>query len=579
MRARSLSLAILIAIASSCVAQAGDDGRVMDAIFAAQHVAESAAVVCRQARELPKQQRFEKLNDWIVPNDNHREFRIGLDFVANPLNHHGKLISPVLDWLQAADELGYLDQLASRIASIKPIDESMQTDKIAMELLLAMQREDTPQADPLAKELFERVFSRKGSLFLHRDALLLCIHHSRSSDELSKFVREPAQQWVKMMEAEEAVTAWHQHLKAATAAISGISSRTQSQWHAVSRSRAWEHGSGFPAAQWRVGKSRASNLSSHGEDFLFFAVPLQGDYEVESDVSSFHWKDTQVMTSGSWLELNSNMKQAALGNARGRQDFASINRSLTNVFSQVTFHYRAAVRQGKLTGYFNGARVHEQTLGRITNPWISVRSSPQHDGDVTDLRITGGTVPSTISLSDVPGLPGWFEHFQSTDQDELVDWRQQAVAGSTQRDASFEILGPRDARLPEGCNNERLLRYLRPMLEDGTIEYQFWYQSGKFMTHPALGRSCFLIEPNRVVVHSLTDGKFDRTPSRPDGGTVVEITPPLRPDAWNTVALQLVGDQLQLRLNGTLLHTHRVAPTANRQFGLFHYNDQTIARV
>ena len=117
------------------------------------------------------------------------------------------------------------------------------------------------------------------------------------------------------------------------------------------------------------------------------------------------------------------------------------------------------------------------------------------------------------------------------------------------------------------------------MIEDGTIEYQFWYQPGEFLTHPALGRSCFLLEPDRVVVHPLTDAKFDRTSARADGGTVIESVPPLKPAAWNTVTLQLAGDELQLHLNGTLLHTHTVASTASRQFGLFHYNDQTAARV
>ena len=464
-----LPLAILIAIMTTCVVRADTDAIVSEAIFGGQHVAESSAAICSEASELPIQQRLDRLSDWILPSDNHRDFRITLDFVANPHNDHGEMVSPVLDWLQAAGELGIIDQLTSRVESVNTNDESMQTNKIAIQLLLAMQSKDVQRAAPLAKAFFQRVFSDENSLVIHRDAILLCLHQSNLSHDLASLVIGPAQQLTKRFEAEEAVTAWHQHLKAITAVIqnrvlakddattspSNTSPSMHSQWHPVSRSRAWEHGSGFPGAQWRFGKNRATNQSSHGDDFLFFSVPLQGDYDVDSDVPSFGWRDTQIMTSGTWMELHYERGQARIGNAQGRQDFVSINSPLTDMQGHSTFHYRANIRKETITGYFNGRRSHEQALGVVTNPWIAVRSSPHHDGDAVDLRITGGTVPKTLSLSDVRGLPGWFEHYQSPDLDGLVDWQQRSVSDSTTSDgslefSSFEISGPRDSRLPQG---------------------------------------------------------------------------------------------------------------------------------
>ncbi len=59
-----------------------------------------------------------------------------------------------------------------------------------------------------------------------------------------------------------------------------------------------------------------------------------------------------------------------------------------------------------------------------------------------------------------------------------------------------------------GIKQESVLRYHRPMLEDGQIEYEFYFDPGKVMVHPVFDRLAFLIDPEGVKLHRLTDGAF-----------------------------------------------------------------------
>ena len=60
-----------------------------------------------------------------------------------------------------------------------------------------------------------------------------------------------------------------------------------------------------------------------------------------------------------------------------------------------------------------------------------------------------------------------------------------------------------------GTNPQSLLRYQRPLLEGESISYDFFYDPGEAEVHPSLGRVAFLIEPNGVRVHWITDGTND----------------------------------------------------------------------
>jgi hypothetical protein len=123
------------------------------------------------------------------------------------------------------------------------------------------------------------------------------------------------------------------------------------------------------------------------------------------------------------------------------------------------------------------------------------------------------------------------------------------------------------------------------MLEDGSIDYEFWYDTGVCAAHPALDRLCFLLQPDGVKVHWLTDGRYDRTESMPDqlidepANRRGPAPLPLHERDWNRLRLTVHGDTVDLGLNGELIYQRELETTNQRHFGLFHYSDRTELRV
>jgi hypothetical protein len=123
------------------------------------------------------------------------------------------------------------------------------------------------------------------------------------------------------------------------------------------------------------------------------------------------------------------------------------------------------------------------------------------------------------------------------------------------------------------------------MLEDGEIEYEFFYQPDKTMVHPALDRLAFLLQPDGVRIHWLTDAGHDRTGLLPDNVSVEQANRrgpeklPLKEKDWNRVKLTLAGNRVTLKLNDVEIYQRDLESTNQRTFGLFHYRDETDVRV
>ena len=84
-------------------------------------------------------------------------------------------------------------------------------------------------------------------------------------------------------------------------------------------------------------------------------------------------------------------------------------------------------------------------------------------------------------------------------------------------------------------------------LDGESISYEFLYEPGQTMAHPALGRLAFLIEPDGVQLHWMTDGPGPTPPAwRPTTPSTSPEPPgpgplPLKPGDWNRATLALDG--------------------------------------
>ncbi|HUQ71741.1 MAG TPA: DUF1583 domain-containing protein, partial [Planctomycetaceae bacterium] len=136
-----------------------------------------------------------------------------------------------------------------------------------------------------------------------------------------------------------------------------------------------------------------------------------------------------------------------------------------------------------------------------------------------------------------------------------------------------------------GTWTEGLLRYQRPLVENGTIEYEFFYEPGKLETHPALDRLALLLHPSGIREHWITDGRHERAELSPDN--VADVPQhrrgpaelPLQSGVWNRLKLMLRGQTVAVELNSEVVYERELEPTNLRTFGLFHYVDAGEVRV
>ena len=198
-------------------------------------------------------------------------------------------------------------------------------------------------------------------------------------------------------------------------------------------------------------------------------------------------------------------------------------------------------------------------------------------GAVRNLKIAGQpTVPEQVDL-----LAG----------DALGMWKAYSGDAWTKRGEEMYHFGKRPEPPEEGEPvpprglPEAATYYQRPLLEDGVIEYEFFYEPDKANVHPALDRLVFVLEPDGVHLHWLTDGAFEKGKT-PFDNLVEEprcrrgpSQLPLKPKAWNRVRLAIAADMAKVAVNDVEVYERAVELTNQRLFGLFHYTDRTEARV
>ncbi len=625
-----ISMLLLVLVTTSAIAQnatphgekqAPSDSYVMNAIFGDAHIADNAFTVHRRAMKMPIEERYEYLAKWVLPGADHADLRLALCFApTNPAPQFeeedsiyiGKLqlgtsssesrkqtggfpVAPALDLIETAVELGRLDDIRSRIDQAPMSHVMQQRRRLSMLVLTDIARHDFDSAIASIDDLFARVKARTYPSLSERwpETLVVWagIHHpeTRSSvqgllfrmlqDQVrTGFARGPAE-WNRMVVSLAGQLGEFDLPESAKKSGTDFTSTPLlKKWSPVSRTTSLTRGRGFPSTRWKRLQDGVEKLTSHNEDYLMYGIPLRGNFEVECDVTTFGWKNSHLSVFGNWVSPIYDHKTYAIGDFRFARPSVTLNRRLSEFSDWI--RYRVVVRDGRCKTYFNGRLIHEETLPNEHDPWIAVRSPWYANSVVRSLRITGRPeIPERINISALANLKGWTPYYFQSVGGIFSDWHQFGAL----KDGGG-IFGHRNLDL-SGSGQESLLRYQRPMLEDGTIEYDFYYSEGNSNVHPTLDRRTFVLSPDGVRIHWVTDGIDDRTGldplnlfDEPENRRGPE-TLPLRQNDWNRIRLSLTGDTVRLSLNDKIVYRCELEPTNQRTFGLFHYADRTEVRV
>ncbi|HEX7448888.1 MAG TPA: DUF1583 domain-containing protein, partial [Pirellulales bacterium] len=350
---------------------------------------------------------------------------------------------------------------------------------------------------------------------------------------------------------------------------------TLKQWQEATHATAASRGGGQPLAHWQPRASGLAHYAGHESDYVYFAVPLRGNFELEAELSTFGWREIETTYAALRFGLIYDRKSYSLWNfERGRP-----NGVIDPPFDELGdfYRYRLQVKDGQYTAVVNGRQIFSERLPVEPDPWLAFRTWGPYNSEARNVRITGSPeVPDELRLSASANLESWLaEYYGESVGGEQASWEKRGE----------EIFGRKIAEVGEAIARQSLLQYHRPMFEDGEIDFEFYYQPGEATVAPAIDRLAFLIEPSGVDIHWLTDAQYDRSGLPPDNRATEAANRrgpsalPLKQREWNQVRLALRGDTVTLRLNDAEVYQRVLEPTNQRTFGLYHDAGQTEARV
>jgi hypothetical protein len=244
-----------------------------------------------------------------------------------------------------------------------------------------------------------------------------------------------------------------------------------------------------------------------------------------------------------------------------------------------TVEYKLAVKDGMMTSFVNDQQIHTERLPASVDPWLAIETTTANQtGMMKNLQILGTpAVPAEVKLSAGQALEGWRADYYGERAGTVPRNSGQTAQWTKKGD---EIIAAKVTNAA-GSFRESMLQYHRPLLEDGEIEYEFFYEPGKQEVHPALGRTAFLLSGDGVQAHRLTDAQFDRTGLAPDNAELIPGSKraPLKAADWNQVKLVLRDDGVDVVVNGAEVAKCKIEPANVRTFGLFRFAEVGGVRV
>lgn len=573
--------------------------RAIAVLFDEHVVADNVVAVRKRAAETPENERFEYLVQWVLPCHTHATIRMSGVFTQTdpaPVNltrnerdsgGGGILVSPVFDLLDFAKTANRLGELLTMVDAIpEPSDEEQQRARVAFRMLVHMEMDQQDETARAADRLFAFVTQSSPdelsdmwpeTLVVHR-AVVHFGGNAAADDLLAHLFAQRSQRGNP-----PGLLTWHNQI----ASIAGRNGHVETarpdsaivqppdleQWVSVSRLRSITRGLGLPQALWSRQRDRVDKMSGHDEDYLFFRSPLVGNYEMECEMSP---SACQAMVAGTLIGNDSDLSHIWSGTLRDGARRIPIDHRFTGFGKWV--HYRCVVQNNVATTYLNGLAVHSEQL-TAPDPWIAVRSWSRSHASAHDIRITGNPViPDHIDLSASTDLRGWYPYHDESVGTKGARWEHLLDLEST-----GQIFG--QANAPPDSYFESLLVYQRPLEEVGSVSYQFLYTPGTVETSPALDRMAFILQPEGVRIHWITDNSWDDSGLRPDNFLTAPSHrrgPPRLPlivNSWNELTLALHQQKASLSLNGQLIYECPLDAGNRRTFGFFHFADQTESRV
>lgn len=345
-------------------------------------------------------------------------------------------------------------------------------------------------------------------------------------------------------------------------------------WVPVSLRTAWSINRGRISGQWLVHENHVLHLAGGQTNLLICSIPLRGDFDFVCETQ----EGGNIGTDG--------------GLAYGGLQFQALGRNemltVLNADADQSGHRYSAFARGDSSPAFNrvsirsrdGIASFESNFHTIwtdsqeahQSPWLALRSDGTKRPIFRALKLVGTPeIPREVRLVAGDALRGWQTGFFNQQQPsfdpslpriESVDWN--LAAGTLTSTASTDPIKQRS-----------LIQYQRPLLDDESISYEFFFNGDDSILHPTLGRLAFLLEPSGVRVHWVTTGDRDWTALPADNALLEPLSRrgprnlPLKENDWNAVTVRQSARDVSMELNGEPIYLRKREDGRPAQFALY----------
>ncbi|MGB7346118.1 MAG: DUF1583 domain-containing protein [Pirellulaceae bacterium] len=549
------------------------DSDVLAILIGEETLSQNTRAVVHTARNITDdvEKQYQYLLQWVVPARRPSLLRLdGYFTTTDPIPKEGvaraggEIESPALELIRVAKRAGKLDELFQHISDIPDGDNPRQRCKAALLAMIEIARGRFDDAVKQSEKFYALVSQsdvpltdRWPELLLTSIAYRVPELHDVTNDIFA--VLQPVSD--KVRESPLGL-----HLQAVMAQLDFGESETLKLWHPSARATASTRGAGHPGARWFVADNTAQGVTSHHIDFLHYQIPLTGNYEVEAEVSIAPYQNGVFFVGGNWLSTPgvAGVYRGDYRSSHGYTDFEHTKLPKPRLWSR----YRTAVRGNQITTLFNGRELERREFGYA--PWLALRNDPGKRGAVRYLQIRGQPIIPDTVYPLLEGARSWKAY---------LDNEERRWSTSDEHPNGF-MTGARQKRAGN-VRIESLAHYHRPVIENGVIEYEFFYEANQFTAHPALERLVFLLDSDGVRLHWVDDGKYDQTFDRQNSTSESKpVSPPLalNEKEWNRVSLTFQDDSLQVAVNGVYVYTHRMIQN-QRRLGLYYLANESTLQV
>ncbi len=586
-------------VAPAATASAAEQ-RARHAIIGEEFFTHDAYAVWQRSQLLPLDERYKLLAAWVLPSAEHPTFRLKADFTPHPAElpkpdggaasaaiAGGQIVSPAVELVRTARELGRLDELVKEVhgAAALPNVAKDERSVTALLFLIDVTQLDDAAAQSRLKQLVALGKDLPPHLPMHqRHCDLVAIRAALDRPALRADALALAEQLASTPVNKGTLT--NQWLPTARRLVGlargfgdpaagdrngrGVPSGL-TQWLAVNHATAEGRGLGLPYASWRFVPGQADYLTGGGRDALVFRSPLTGDFELSCQVSTAEYRQVRLYYGGTTLGLSPD------GSAllRSRPGEIEVNLPLADKPDNwgEWANLRLVFKDSALTLFLGDKQVHSERLPLHFDPWLTLRTAESHHlGSVRNVRILGTpTIPREVRLFAGTDLAG-----------AVVDYFGESIGedGAAWTKRGEEVFGRSITNAP-GTFRQSLLQYHRPLAENSEVQYEFYYQPGKSEVHPAIDRLVFMLRPEGPRLHRLTAGAYERTGLAPENESpLAGSTPiPLKSNDWNAARLTLAGSAITIEINGQTVARRELDPGNLRTLGWFHFSDSAEARL